>query len=576
MKPSAYISGLLTLSVTLMATSTGLAQSYDDVAVIINSASPASVEIGRYFQAARAIPESNIITISAPVTETINGSQFDSLRASIESAINATGKSSLLNYLVTTKGLPLRVDRGNPGTSYSGSASVEGELTLILGANAARIGLGGGCVSPYYNATRHFSRSSFGMYLVTRLDGYTVADVKGLIDRSGPSVYSGAHARFVFDQDPTWSANYSYLNNSMSSASTTLLERGCTVELNTDTLFLTHEENVAGYVSWGSNDRNAADFSVNAVPENTWAPGAIVETYVSTSGRTFEEPVAYGQSVIADLVHEGVSGAKGYVYEPFTLAMANVATLFDRYTNGYNLAESYYSASLYVSWMDVVIGDPKTSIVQSAPLPVQLISFDGRMISQGHAVLLTWSTASEMQCYGFEVQRRFSNTCDFASIGGSFVAGNGTTAEPHTYSWVDTARFAGSAEYRLRQIDMDGTSRFSDGIAVVSDMNTTAIAAAGMPESLEMLTSYPNPFNPSTTIRFDVPRSASAGGSADVKIRLTVYDMTGRELQVLLDGNAAPGSHEYRWNAGNSASGTYFCVLTTPAGNKVLRMLLIR
>jgi uncharacterized protein (TIGR03790 family) len=575
MKRFPYIHGLPTLAILAIVPVTGLSQSYDDVAVIINAASPASIEIGRYFQAARSIPESNMLVINAPALETISGTQFDTLRTSIEAALAATGRPSAFNYLVTTKGVPLRVDRGNLGTSYSGSASVDGELAIILGSNAGRIGGGGGCVSPYYDATQHFSRSSFGMYLVTRLDGYTVDDVKALIDRSGPSVSTGANAQFVFDQDPTWPAKYAYLNASMSAAGTTLLARGCTVELNTDTLFLTHQSNVAGYVSWGSNDRNAAEYAVNAIPENTWAPGAIVETYVSTSGRTFDAPVTYGQSVVADLVHEGVSGAKGYVYEPFTTAMANVATLFDRYTNGFNLAESYYAASLYVSWMDVVIGDPKTSIVQTAPLPVQLASFDCRVLAGARGVRLSWTTVSETQCYGFEVQRRSGAAEPFVSIPGSFVAGNGTTVEPHDYSWVDTTRFEGTADYRLRQIDMDGTWHFSDAMAIAVGSPTMGIPDAGLPQTADLLACYPNPFNPGTTIRVEVP-GAAGQPRASVRIRLALYDMGGREVGVLEDGMASPGVHEYRWNAGHVASGTYLCILTTPAARNVLKLVLLR
>jgi hypothetical protein len=53
-----------------------------------------------------------------------------------------------------------------------------------------------------------------------------------------------------------------------------------------------------------------------------------------------------------------VTGVKGYVYEPYTTALAHADILFDRYTHGYNLAESFYAASNYVHWRDIVLGDP--------------------------------------------------------------------------------------------------------------------------------------------------------------------------------------------------------------------------
>ena len=93
-----------------------------------------------------------------------------------------------------------------------------------------------------------------------------------------------------------------------------------------------------------------------------WLPGALAETFVSTSARSFTLPPTYGQSLIADLIAEGLTGAKGYVYEPFLNAVAHPDILFDRYTRGFNLADSYYMASAFMSWMDVVVGDPKTRI----------------------------------------------------------------------------------------------------------------------------------------------------------------------------------------------------------------------
>ena len=109
-----------------------------------------------------------------------------------------------------------------------------------------------------------------------------------------------------------------------------------------------------GYVSWGSND---AQFDSAAYHAVRFLPGALAETFVSTSARTFG-PVTGGQSRIVDLIAQGVTGVKGYVSEPFTLALANPDILFDRYVRGATLAESFYAASYMVLWKDLVIGDP--------------------------------------------------------------------------------------------------------------------------------------------------------------------------------------------------------------------------
>ena len=99
-------------------------------------------------------------------------------------------------------------------------------------------------------------------------------------------------------------------------------------------------------------------FQQSGVRQPAFLPGAIAETVVSTGGRTFRNPNAPGQSLIADLIAQGVTGCKGYVYEPASDAIAHAALLFDRYTSGFSIAESFYMASRYIDWKDVVIGDP--------------------------------------------------------------------------------------------------------------------------------------------------------------------------------------------------------------------------
>jgi uncharacterized protein (TIGR03790 family) len=109
-----------------------------------------------------------------------------------------------------------------------------------------------------------------------------------------------------------------------------------------------------GYASWGSND---GAFSLDAYRRLRFQPGSIAETFVSTSGRTFRR-TSGGQSLVADLIEQGLTGVKAYVSEPFTVALAKPEILFDRYTSGYNLAESFYMASPLAGWKDIVVGDP--------------------------------------------------------------------------------------------------------------------------------------------------------------------------------------------------------------------------
>ena len=94
-------------------------------------------------------------------------------------------------------------------------------------------------------------------------------------------------------------------------------------------------------------------------PHMDWVNGSIVETAVSTGARSFNWGTTYGQSLVADILEDGASGIKGYVYEPYLTAVSSPSVLLSSYTSGYNLAESYAAANTMMSWMGVVVGDPK-------------------------------------------------------------------------------------------------------------------------------------------------------------------------------------------------------------------------
>lgn len=355
---------------------------YSDVAVIINDSDTNSVAIGSYFVQQRNVPLRNVIHIRTTASETITDSTFEDLRRQVETAITGRNLTDSLNYIVTTKGVPLRVNRGGLGGDlYSLSASVDAELMLILGRWSDHIGQatlvmpsGNVRVHPYFGQSMHYRRKAtvpgtadpYDMYLVTRLIGLTKEDVFALIDHSGPfTVVNKDSALFVLDKDPTpIDARY---NGFLDNAAQTLTARGWRVLLNTDSVYVTGQRNVLGYVSWGSNDDHALKYAPFARPGNTWSPAAIAETYVSTSARNFIPGQTSGQSRIADLIEEGCAGASGYVFEPFSLALTWAGWLFDRYTGGYNLAESFFMANPTMSWMAVVVGDPKTSIITATP-----------------------------------------------------------------------------------------------------------------------------------------------------------------------------------------------------------------
>jgi uncharacterized protein (TIGR03790 family) len=528
------------------------ASGYGDVAVVVNTNSQVSLAIGSYFQSARGIPQRNIIHVNTTTAETITDADFALLRGQIEIYLQNNNLTDSINYIVTTKGVPLRIDRGDAGAASAASASVESELMCVLGPLCDQIGLGGGIPSPYFGQTAHFSHKAFGIYLVTRLDGYSLQDIEQLIDRSGPGVHLNPASSFVLDQDPQWGGPYATLNTNLTKARDILALSGASTVLNTDTVFLTRQSGIAGYASWGSNDHHALQYSDDGSPNDTWSPGAIAETYVSTSARSFMAPAVSGQSLIADLIQEGASGAKGYVYEPFVIGMADVSILFDRYTSGYNLAESFFSASHLLSWMDVVVGDPKTSIITHLPLPVQLSSFAALAVGD-RSVRVAWTTLSEIKSYGFTVERGAAATGSFSAIPSSFTPGAGTSLATHSYSWVDNGVAPGSYEYRLGQADLDGTVHYSESRAVTVPLNSADRGQPAVASAAGLLQNFPNPFNPATSISYNL--------STNSLVTMTVYDAAGREVARLLNRQQGPGSFTVTWDARSAASGMYICRL---------------
>lgn len=251
------------------------------------------------------------------------------------------------------------------GWSLGKCKSVDSKLMIDLGLNAT-IPLGKTALkNPYYGNKSIFSHEIHGGYLVTRLDGVTAKDIKQLIDSSTIAQENGLDGKYLINCYGSNGDYYGWCN----AAKNTLLAQNKTVEYNT-TAFVKNEANLSGYVSYGSNA--CGTYCANSSNWNfSFNPGALTETFVSTSGRTFNSYWSgSGQSLVTDMLRYNATGVKGYTYEPYLAACANVNYLWDRYLKGYNLADSYYIASRYSNWMDVVIGDPKTYIVVNRSLEI--------------------------------------------------------------------------------------------------------------------------------------------------------------------------------------------------------------
>ncbi len=326
------------------------------VLVVVNTKSPISRQIGEYYAKARKIPAENVLTVTSTTDEQISLSEY---RNNLQEAIRRAIKSNKnpIDFIVTTKGVPIRIG-GDNGYGVDASLmamnltnfAIPETLTPGDPENPRRID---GARNPFFGTNKRFTSKEFKMYLVCRLDGYEWAHIKRLIDNSVAAKPS--KGLFFFDEaDNRRSAGYAQQQKTLALADSVITRKGLQSRLDTSATFVNPGEPLMGYASWGSNDGN---FDVKAYRSLRFRPGALAETFVSTSGRTFRRTTG-GQSLIADLIEGGVTGVKGYVSEPYTFALANPGMIFDYYTAGFNLAESFYGASLVIKWKDVVIGDP--------------------------------------------------------------------------------------------------------------------------------------------------------------------------------------------------------------------------
>lgn len=186
-------------------------------------------------------------------------------------------------------------------------------------------------------------------------------------------------------------------------------------------------------------------------------------------------------------------------------------------------------------------------------LPVELTSFSG--IADGINIILNWSTATELNNLGFEIQRK-AGTNDFVTVG--FVNGRGTTSEQQKYSFIDKGLSNGKYNYRLKQVDYNGGYQFSE----VIEVEVTAI------NSFVLEQNYPNPFNPSTNIRFRIAESGF--------VTLNVYDVLGNEVATLVNEEKPADEYKIGFNGESLPSGIYFYKLQAGRYVEMKKMVLMK
>ncbi|MCX6601557.1 MAG: T9SS type A sorting domain-containing protein [bacterium] len=212
-----------------------------------------------------------------------------------------------------------------------------------------------------------------------------------------------------------------------------------------------------------------------------------------------------------------------------------------------------------VATNDPVGGETEDYIITDLQLPVELLSF--QVAQDGNAVVLRWATASERDNDYFRIERRTSSAWSTVA---ARIRGAGSSSVTHTYSYRDATVEAGTIyEYRLTSVDYNGT---------VHALGTQSIPVVQhdpvMVSEYRLYPNYPNPFNPTTTIAFDL---AEAG-----HVSLRVYDVMGREVAVLVNGNLPAGRHREVFDAQGLPSGVYVYKLTSGSFTDMQKMVLLK
>jgi hypothetical protein len=221
-------------------------------------------------------------------------------------------------------------------------------------------------------------------------------------------------------------------------------------------------------------------------------------------------------------------------------------------TSGLTYTRTNYNSS-NTQYTHVVAASIASLPNSSTPaLPVELTSFTA--VAKGRGVELSWSTATEQDNLGFEVERKSGG--EWTRLG--FVKGAGTTNAPQSYTFTD-ASAKGSVAYRLKQIDRDGGFEYTGQVEVFVEQIVTTYA---------LTQNYPNPFNPSTTIQYQIPVSGN--------VSLKVYDMLGKEVAAPVNGFHPAGVHAVSFDASQLSSGIYFYQLRSGSFLQTRRMQLLK
>jgi hypothetical protein len=272
------------------------------------------------------------------------------------------------------------------------------------------------------------------------------------------------------------------------------------------------------------------------------ANGYWVATPTGGSGYTYDITINYDPAMLGDVNSEAdIRMAKsengGGVYEPF-LVPDDGSHASGMYT--LDVGANTIKVWTLPTFSTFALGDV------DLPLPVELSSFTSTINKNN--VDLNWSTVSEENNVGFDIERKLVSTTTWSKVG--FVAGAGNSNVAKNYTFSDRNLATAKYNYRLKQIDNNGNVNYH---------NLSGEVIVGVPSKFDLSQNYPNPFNPSTKINYDLP--------FDSKVSIKIFDMTGKEVATIVNSLQTAGYHTVQFNGSNLASGVYFYNIIAEGGN---------
>lgn len=204
------------------------------------------------------------------------------------------------------------------------------------------------------------------------------------------------------------------------------------------------------------------------------------------------------------------------------------------------------------------VNGSRPTLTTTGSLPVELTSFTAQLNRQN--VVLNWETATEVNNYGFEVQRADISSQISEKVWKlvGFVEGHGNSNSQKEYNFVDANLISGSVSYRLKQIDTDGAFEYSDVVVVETNIQ----------KGFKLDQNFPNPFNPSTIITYSIPEASN--------VSLKIYNTIGEVVATLVNKYQEVGNYSVTFNASNLPNGVYLYSITVDEYSSIKKMILIK